>query len=690
MSSLKSLFAVVIVGLFGVVAGCGGGGGGSSGTPVMPTLTSIAITPAPASVAAGATVQFVATGTYSDNSKVVVTSTVSWSSASTATATINASGLATGVAIGTSAITASLGTVTSPAVTLTVTAPLLKSIAITAVATSIAAGTTTQFSATGTYGDGSTAALTTGVTWISATPSVATINASGLATGVAAGTASVTAVVGTVTSAAVTLTVTPPALVSIAITPAAAPRILVKGGITQFTAIGSYANNTTATITTAVTWSSATAATATIGAATGLATVATPAPAVGATTVVTAAASGITSNAVTLVVSPAEFALVTNFTDATVSQYYVAGNGVLTPQTPATITTTPLTGTAAGTVWPFVVVVDPTASFAYVANYGANGENIAQYTIDKTTGLLTANGPNIATGTGPNGLAIFPSAANPSPSPYLYSVNINEHGAPYAHAISEFEYNTSGVLSNNPNAPFVAVTPPTGSAAGAPDPASIAIVNGSLGAYAYIADFTGPGRASYITEYSVSANGVLAPLTTPSIASGEQPNNIVVSPSGNYVYAVNNSDGSVSQYSIGAGGQLAPLSPATVTASPGSESIAFNPAGTYAYVANCPLQNGTPVASGSVSEFSVSPTTGALTLIGTESANLNLCPSFLTVDPSGQFLYVTNRGINQATAPPYGTTVSEFLIGDNGSLTPLSVGTVTTGNQPTGIVVFSE
>jgi 6-phosphogluconolactonase (cycloisomerase 2 family) len=535
--------------------------------------------------------------------------------------------------------------------------------------------------ATGTYGDGSTAALTTGVTWISATPSVATINASGAATGIVAGTAAVTAAVGTITSPAVTLTVTPPALVSIAITPLK-QRILVNGGITQFTAIGTYANSTTATITTQVTWSSATAATATIGAATGLATVATPAPAVGATTVVTASLGSITSNAATLTVSPVEFALVTNFTDATVSQYYVAGNGVLTPQTPATITTT--TATSPTNVWPYSVVVDPTGSFAYVANYGTSGRSVAQYTIDKTTGLLTANGPNIATGQGPNGLAIFPSAA----SPFLYSVNINEHTAPYSRAISEFVYSSTGVLSNNSVAPFVAVTPPAGSTV-APYPAAMAIVNGAGGAYAYVSDFTVAGQPSYITEYSVGANGVLAPLSTPSIASGLQPNSIVVSPNGSNVYAVNTAGASVSQYSIGAGGELAPLSQATVAASSGAESIAFTPAGNYAYVANCPEVNGTPVNNGSISEYSVSTTDGSLTLIGTQTANVGLCPSFLTVDPSGQFLYVTNRGIIQATAPPYGTTVSEFSVGGDGSLTPLSSPTVTTGNQPTGIVVFS-
>ena len=66
--------------------------------------------------------------------------------------------------------------------------PVLTSIAVTAPKNSIANGTTEQFTATGTYGDGSTADITTQVTWNSSNTGVATIEAStGLATAVATG-----------------------------------------------------------------------------------------------------------------------------------------------------------------------------------------------------------------------------------------------------------------------------------------------------------------------------------------------------------------------------------------------------------------------------------------------------------------------------------------------------------------------
>lgn len=56
-----------------------------------------------------------ATGTYSDGSTAVLTSTVTWTSERVRVATINSSGLATGVSAGTTVITATLGAVNGTA-----------------------------------------------------------------------------------------------------------------------------------------------------------------------------------------------------------------------------------------------------------------------------------------------------------------------------------------------------------------------------------------------------------------------------------------------------------------------------------------------------------------------------------------------------------------------------------------------
>ena len=90
-------------------------------TPPPPALVSIAVEPAsPDNLAVGATLQFTATGTYSDGSTADITLQVTWASSDEAVATIDATGLATGVAVGSTNITASLSGIDSPAAALTV------------------------------------------------------------------------------------------------------------------------------------------------------------------------------------------------------------------------------------------------------------------------------------------------------------------------------------------------------------------------------------------------------------------------------------------------------------------------------------------------------------------------------------------------------------------------------------------
>jgi hypothetical protein len=72
--------------------------------------------------------------------------------------------------------------------------PTLTSIAISPTAPQVQQGKTVQLQAFGTYDDGSRSQVRTGVSWASATPTVATIDAStGILTGVGTGTSTITA-----------------------------------------------------------------------------------------------------------------------------------------------------------------------------------------------------------------------------------------------------------------------------------------------------------------------------------------------------------------------------------------------------------------------------------------------------------------------------------------------------------------
>ena len=271
-------------------------------TVTAPTLTSIAVTPVNPSITKGGTQQFTATGTYSDKSTANITSLVTWTSGTTTVATITTGGLATGVGAGSSTITAALGGV-SGTTKLTVTAPTLTSIAVTPVNPSITKSGTQQFTATGTYSDKSTANLTSLVTWTSGTTTVASITTGGLATGVGAGSSTITAALGGV-SGTTKLTVTAPALTSIAVTPAN-PSI-TKSGTQQFTATGTYSDKSTANLTSLVTWTSGTTTVASIttgGLATGVgagsSTITAALGGVSGTTKLTVTAPALTSIAVT-------------------------------------------------------------------------------------------------------------------------------------------------------------------------------------------------------------------------------------------------------------------------------------------------------------------------------------------------------------------------------------------------------
>ncbi len=82
--------------------------------------------------------------------------------------------------------------------TTTPAAPTLLSIAVTPVTPNVRVGLTQQMTATGTYSDGKSAAITTGLTWSAKGTNITVLSATGLVTGKAIGSDTVTATVGTV------------------------------------------------------------------------------------------------------------------------------------------------------------------------------------------------------------------------------------------------------------------------------------------------------------------------------------------------------------------------------------------------------------------------------------------------------------------------------------------------------------
>jgi len=239
-----------------------------------PVLTMISVSPPTPSIAVSGTQPFTATGTYSDGSTKNLTNSATWTSSNTADATIQTSGqaqpgVATGVAAGSVTITAAMSGKSGTAMlTITASAPTLATISVTPPTPSIAIAATQQFTATGTYSNGTVQVITSTVTWTSSNNSEATIQTAGraspgLATGVSGGSVTITASLSGVNgTATLTITSSSATLVSIAVDPLD-PSIAV-GATQQFFATGTFSDGSTQDITTTSAWSSSNTADATV------------------------------------------------------------------------------------------------------------------------------------------------------------------------------------------------------------------------------------------------------------------------------------------------------------------------------------------------------------------------------------------------------------------------------------------
>lgn len=294
--SASGMVTAVAAGSTNVSASLGGISQSTSLTVTAPSMTSIIVTPDGLTLGIGINQQFVATATYSDGSISDLSAGVTWASSSTSVATINGSGLATTVAAGQTTITATVGGLSDTS-TLTVVPAHLTSIAVTPGVQSISAGTNQQFTAIGSFDDGSTQLLQP-VAWSTSSNSIATVDLNGLATGVGTGTATITATSGSVSGTA-SLTVTAATLVSINVTPAGST--MGVGTTKQFTATGTFSDASTQDITGVVVWTSSNPAAATINAQGLASSVATGSTTIGAAFGSVTGSTGLTVSTVHLV-----------------------------------------------------------------------------------------------------------------------------------------------------------------------------------------------------------------------------------------------------------------------------------------------------------------------------------------------------------------------------------------------------
>jgi 6-phosphogluconolactonase (cycloisomerase 2 family) len=331
-----------------------------------------------------------------------------------------------------------------------------------------------------------------------------------------------------------------------------------------------------------------------------------------------------------------KFAYVPNVADNTISTY----------------SSDPATGklSAVGTplpsgVAPQAVAVSRRGDVAFVASAGATpmttAGTVSAYAINAATGALSGIGGSLPTGKGPSSLAADRTGR------FLYVANA------YDATISGYAVDlVSGALTVN----------------GAPTPVSfdpIGVVVDPTGRNVYalgvdrVAVYELDEKSGAITLSQVTyPNFVPSPILLPATGASQ----ITVDPSGNFAYIP------IFSAKIVAVLQIDPYSGVlynlqTITTGRANTSIAIDPTGRFAYTAD--------LTDNTVSAYSVSQTTGALTVIG---APLPVGANALaiTTDFSGKFVYVvlTNK------------SVLTFAIGGTGALTAVSGGSVATGNSP--------
>ena len=193
------------------LAVCSGGGTGvTTEPPPTPVVTTIAVSPATASLQVGATQSLAAT-VKDQFGKVMSGQSVTWSTSNANSASVSSAGVVTGVAAGSATISAaSAGKAGTSVVTVTAPPPVVTTVTVSPPSASIQTGTTTTLSATVKDQQGNVMTGQT-IAWSTDNAAAATVNSSGVVSGVAAGSATIAAASSGVSgTATITVTSTPP------------------------------------------------------------------------------------------------------------------------------------------------------------------------------------------------------------------------------------------------------------------------------------------------------------------------------------------------------------------------------------------------------------------------------------------------------------------------------------------------
>jgi 6-phosphogluconolactonase (cycloisomerase 2 family) len=281
-------------------------------------------------------------------------------------------------------------------------------------------------------------------------------------------------------------------------------------------------------------------------------------------------------------------------------------------------------------------LLSPNSQFAYVVGGAAT---IMGFRIDSQTGEL------VAIPGGPFGDGSMPAGATFSPNgQYLYVSDLPVPFCDCVGSLSIYAVNpNSGALGPIVGSPFASTAAPTTFTPNGRFAYTIGSLNGSYPPDAVIA-------------YSVSASGAVTPVAGSPFALNGYPVSLTIDPSGTHLYTAFNQDGGIAGFSIDpASGSLVPIagSPFPVADAGGDAGLDVQAVvvitGSFAYVAGAVGIYGYSIdPSGALIPLSVYPPfSGAPFIDGFYSY---YAPSGITIDTTGQFLFIANPTYNNVAA----------------------------------------
>lgn len=276
--------------------------------------------------------------------------------------------------------------------------------------------------------------------------------------------------------------------------------------------------------------------------------------------------------------------------------------------------------------------------------FGDYGNNVSAFSINTQTGAPTQT--SAVSGNYGNGFGI---AANPAVT-FLYTDDVPNGG------IAAFSISSTGELSTISGSPF-----PMPGDWNPPQVDNIAI--DPTGKFLYTPD----AASNVVVGFTISGTtGALSPMSGSPFPAGASPNQVVITPSGNFLYASDGGDpnGGISAYTVDSStGTLTPIvgSPFPTVAEGDPDGLAVDATGKFLYAA-LPYLNG-------VAAFTIDSNTGALTPVAGSPFYANVGATFaliysIALSPSGKFLYAQG----DENGDTYGFTVDS----STGALTSMT------------------